>query len=178
MYNKEVLAEFIYRQNKDTWQFLKEKTLFSSPEVGFLYNNSLRSGFLNSLDRCSSDDSFWLCRTGDIICYLADWGDNIAEGIIFTDTTMYVHSPKNKDKNFDIDYNQIAKLKRDHDGKRIVIEPTWSSANYIIDTKLWRKSSIHDFLQFASGKNRFSNERILDIHLETMQGRTVRELIS
>ena len=105
--NKSVLEEFIYRMAQDTNQhtLLPIKKFWASPVTGYSFNHSLPEKFTTVLCK----QSFFTSSKSDIICIFGDW-ETVAEGIIFTSDTLYVNSPKNKDKSFSVKYNEIHRL--------------------------------------------------------------------
>ena len=169
MQTKEVLAEFIFLLDK-SYSFSLGSSLWSSPVKGFSHNNSLPSKFMKELKKSN------LLSEGidNVICVLGDW-ESVAEGIIFTDRAIYVNSPKNKDKKFKVRYDEIKSLIyvppfRD-EKPTLGIETT--KDYFIINTALWSKRDIHDFLQFACEKYEFDDEnreKIAHMHLEKASG--------
>lgn len=149
-FRKEVLAEFIFSLNKLS-SFMCKSPVQSSPCVGFAYNNSLPKEFVENLLTIKMiPDS-----ESSIICILADWS-NVAEGIIFTDMAIYLNTPNNTEKKFYVLYKEIKSLKYNPNIPSLVIET--NSESHIIDTALWSKRNIHDYLQFAAGSFKFDSK--------------------
>lgn len=168
MDRKQVLAEFICKIGRE-FGFLAYSSMWSSPVTGFSYDNSLPKKFMQQLSK-----GFSIPEGKDaVICVLADW-ESIAEGIVFTDRAMYVSSPKNKDKQFRVQYNEITDLTYWTDPPRLSIE---TRNNYFsVTTKTWSKRNIHDFLQFATRQYAFEDEhkeRITAWELSKAQGASV-----
>lgn len=168
MHSKEVLAEFIYKLNEET-AFLLQGTTWSYPCVGFLYNHSLPSSFMRDLEnkKILKED------VKSVICVLGDW-QNVAEGIVFTDQAIYVASPKNKeDKKFRLSYNEIKETAY-YTNPELDIVTDWGT--YIINTPIWNKRNIHDFLEFAREAYEFTKknkEIIMQIELGEEDGKSV-----
>ena len=102
---KAIIEEFIYRLVKDANQntILKNKVFqWASPIIGFSYDNSLPSKFVQELLK----KPFFKENKDKIICVMGEW-DSVAEGIILTDESIYVNSPKNKDKQYSVRYDKI-----------------------------------------------------------------------
>lgn len=173
MHSKDVLSEFIYKLNEKN-VFLRESSLFSSPVVGFSYNNSLPKFFLREIEY----ENLIKETVDDVICILGDW-DVVVEGIIFTDQAMYVRSPKNKqDKRFSVRYDRINKIKYYTNPKLEIYE---GGLKYIIDHPIWSKRNINDFLEFACGTYGFSKKNIdiiSGIKLESANGNNVGAIVS
>lgn len=173
--DKTVLEEFIYRMAKDT----KQHTLlysggWSSPVVGFSFDNSLPSKFTSALSKAS----FFNESISDIICVFGDW-PSVAEGIIFTANRMYVNSPKNKDRSFSIKYKDISRLGYYRDLPMLRIDV--SDKSYTITSELWSKRFIYNFLQFASSQNHFledDEDDILALNLNSSKNQNVSSYIS
>lgn len=168
MHSKEVLAEFIYKLNR-TSCFSCGGRGWSAPVDGFLHDNSLPRKFLKDLQKKK------LLSEGvdAVICILGDW-ESVAEGIIFTDRAIYVNSPKNEDNKFKARYDEITDLIYSPDIPRLIIET--EKDDFMLDTKLWSKRCVHDFLQFACKKYDFdleNEEDIVNIKLENVQGENV-----
>ena len=168
MHDKATLAEFICALNETSY-FSCGDSFWSVPALGFSHNNSLPHKFMEALRK-----SKMLSEGCDaVICVLADW-ESVAEGIIFTDRAMYVNSPKNEDKKFKVRYDEITDLIYLSSVPKLCIET--EKDYFTINTKLWSKRNIHDFLQFACGKYDFDDEhkeKIRNIHLEKAAGADV-----
>lgn len=156
--NKSILEEFIYRMAQNTKQhtLLPIKKLWSMPIVGYSFNYSLPEKFTVALCK----QSFFKEAKSDIICVFGDW-DSVAEGIIFTTSTLYVNSPKNKDKQFSVKYSEIHRLGYYRDPAMLRID--LGDKVYTITTELWSKRFIYNFLQFASSQNHFLEDDMDDI---------------
>jgi len=178
MHSKKVLAEFIYKLNQVGRFFLKAP-MWSDPVVGFSYDDSLPSKFMSALDDKNLIDE----GLDSVICVLGDW-ENVAEGIIFTDRALYLNSPKNKDKSckkFMVRYDDITDLKYDSHPELpdVTIYTSWDI--YVINTDLWSKRSIHDFLQFATERYKFfsrNKDSIESIFLDSADYNSVGMLAS
>lgn len=165
MHKKEVLEEFIFKQNKVDG-FSCGSTLWSSPVLGFSYDNSLPKKFVSELRKQSMITE----GTDAIICVMADW-ETVAEGIVLTDRAIYVNSPKNEDKRFKVRYDEITDLVYLSDPPKLGIST--EDHYYEVTTKLWSKRALHDFLQFASSQYGFDDkheEEIKEIYLEKAGG--------
>ena len=170
MHSKDVLAEFILKLNQ-TNPFRCGSTMWSCPVIGFSYDHSLPSKFLKDLH------SKGIISEGmdSIICILGDW-ESVAEGIIFTDSAIYVNSPKNDDEPFKVRYDDITDLSYLSTAELIIVT---RAHLFSITTKLWSKRNIYDFLQFASEKYKFeckNKNEIAEIRLEETTGLTVASL--
>lgn len=168
MHSKEVLAEFAYKLN-ETRGFNIDRILWSDPYCGFLYDNSLPSKFMESLEKKNIISE----GMDKIVCVLADWKEAGSEGIIFTDRAIYVDSPKNSLKKFKVRYDDILKLDyyKSAYGPEVSIDT--DQRIYPISNKLWSKRSIYDFLQFATQKYEFDiqdKKEINNISLQTVGG--------
>ena len=78
---------------------------------------------------------------------MGDW-DGVAEGIILTNKAIYVNSPKNKDKQFSVKYNEITRLAYYRNPAILRIEA--EDKTYTITTELWSKRCLYNFLQFTT----------------------------
>lgn len=174
--NKSVLEEFIYRMAQDTNQhtLLPIKKFWARPVTGYSFDHSLPEKFTTILCK----QSFFTSSKSDIICIFGDW-ETVAEGIIFTSNTLYVNSPKNKDKSFSVKYNEIHRLGYYRDPAMLRID--LGDTVYTINTELWSKRFIYNFLQFASAKNHFledDQDDILAISLNSNHSDTVSSYIA
>lgn len=167
MQNKETLEEFIYSLDEiSTFNCNVSIWSWSAPVKGFSYNNSLPSKFCEDLRKKK------LISEGidSIICILGDW-ESTAEGIVFTDRSMYMNSPKNEDREFRVQYDEIVDLVYKPHIPSLTIKTQYLS--YTINTRLWSKRNIFDFLQFACERYNFDSERsqaIRNIHLKKANG--------
>lgn len=182
--DKDVLAEFLYRLNVEN-QFLLETPLWSSPQAGFLYDGSFPRDFSTDFIKSLSEKKI-VPASEDIIGVLADWG-NIAEGFIFTDKALYVNSQKNKMNkargkvSFTVRYDQIDKLCYQRNGDTIILGVESKDEANLIDSQIWSKLKMYDFLQFAAGKFEFSDKyraKIMQLRLNTADGHDVAEIVS
>lgn len=129
--------------------FIK-KTLFSDPELGYSYNNTLAISFINAFARLGMLQE----STSDIICTMADWGYgmDIPEGIIFTSEAMYVNTPKNNGyRRFMARYNDITDMEYYPASAHLRIKVSNGNA-YWLKTPLWSKKRIARFLEYASNE--------------------------
>ena len=174
---KAIIEEFIYRLVKDANQntILKNKVFqWSSPVIGFSYDKTLPSKFVNEL----SKKTFFKETKEDIICIMGDW-DSVAEGIILTSESIYVNTPKNKDKQFSVKYNKISRLAYYRNPAMLRIEV--EDKTYTITTELWSKRCLYNFLQFATYGNHFlrdDEDKILSLSLDSINDENVQDYIS
>ena len=174
---KAIIEEFIYRLVKDANQntILKNKVFqWSSPVIGFSYDKTLPSKFVNEL----SKKTFFNETKEDIICIMGDW-DSVAEGIILTSESIYVNTPKNKDKQFSVKYNKISRLAYYRNPAMLRIEV--EDKTYTITTELWSKRCLYNFLQFATYGNHFlrdDEDKILSLSLDSINDENVQDYIS
>lgn len=174
---KVIIEEFIYKlKNNMNQNIILQNKLFqwSSPVVGFSYNKSLPSKFVKEL--CKKD--FFKETANNIICIMGDW-ENVAEGIILTNETIYVNSPKNKDKPFSVKYEKIKRLAYYRDPEMLRIET--GNKTFTITTELWNKRFLYNFLQFATYGNNFikdDEDSILSISLDCINEENVQDYIA
>lgn len=174
MHTKEILAEFIFNQNQNS-RFFCGKKFWSDPESYFSHCGDITSELCKKI----REGGYYTGDKNNIICLLADWKGVPYEGILFSDTTMYVNSPKNKDKRFSVRYDEITQLNYFPQEPSLTIST--KEHLFRIDTDLWSKLNIHDFLQFASEAYRFHSKRkeeVNQIKLETLNGKTVGAFIA
>ena len=167
MHTKAVLAEFIYKLNEAN-RFKCQKVRWSSPQVGFDFNHSLLEKFMKELKKSNIISE----GTSNIICILGDW-DCVAEGIIFTDRAMYVNSPKNSDKMFKVRYDEINDLNY---YSPFYLQIKTGKKTFYLDTDIWSKRNVYDFLQFARGYydfNSVNKQKIENIILKNCNGESV-----
>ena len=149
MLDKKTLGEFIYKLDAAN-TFLRKTSLWSAPVKGFSYDNSLPAKYMEALKK----ETWFKDNPEDVICILGDW-ESVAEGIVFTDKTVYLSSPKNSEKKFKVSYKEITSLNYNKDVPKLtIITP---KKNYTIDTNIWSKLNIYAFLQFASENDAFPN---------------------
>lgn len=178
MHSQKVLAEFIYKLDQSHSFHIKD-SFWSSPSVYFACD---RSGMRSGIKRGLTGDGFYVGEDEDqFICELSDWGALTGyEGIFFTDTSLYVNSPKNKkNKKFKVRYDDISWMYYSVVDKDLTIN-TKNSDYFTIHYDIWSKRSIHDFLQFAIGKYEFSDanhEDICNIILDSAGGIRVGDMI-
>ena len=176
MHDKNLLSEFIYNlQLVGPRLYLPQPVIaWSHPVAGFAYDNSLPTKIVDEIKKqhlISEDIS-------SIICILADW-EEVLEGIIFTDKSIYVKSPKNKDNVFHVSYDEIKRLVYFQNPP--ILRIGCDSKTYTIDTKLWGKCFIYNFLQFACCENHFHEDyksAILNINLKWCDNKSVEKIIS
>lgn len=184
MHSKKVLAEFIYELNKiKPFEISQPLLSWSNPKVGFVYDHSLPWSFINEL----ANKDIITEGTDNVIAVLADW-EKTPEGIIFTDRAIYVNSPKNKaGKEFKVRYNDITSLYYADYTPALWIRTDNLTDTYtshlpkVIDTKLWNKLNIHDFLQFATEEYEFYERRrneIKSISIWTDDGTALQQVSS
>ena len=160
MQRKKMLEEFIYKLD-DRNTFRCKAPMWSSPIKGFSYSNTLPAKYMKSL----TEKDWFSEKKSDVICILGDW-ETVAEGIIFTDKALYLSSPKNSEKKFKVHYSDIIALNYNKNVPKLTIKTEKTS--YVIDTEMWSKINIYDFLQFACELYEFSDknkELILGIDL-------------
>ena len=162
---KTVLAEFIYKLGTEVSYFYCGGYKWSYPSCGYSYNDSLPSKFMVALGK--SD----ILREplADVICVLGDW-ESVVEGIVFTGKSLYVKTPKNKSNpEFHLSYDEITGLDLVAGSGNLII---WKNrVSYTIDTRMWNRQAIFDFLQFATGTFAFaetSRERVGNVRLSTL----------
>lgn len=174
---KTIIEEFIYRLVKDANQntILKNNVFqWSCPVIGFSYDKTLPPKFVKELVK----KEFFKETKDSIICIMGDW-DGVAEGIILTNKAIYVNSPKNKDKQFSVKYNEITRLAYYRNPAILRIEA--EDKTYTITTELWSKRCLYNFLQFATYRNHFlkdDEDKILSLSLDSINDENVQDYIS
>ena len=174
--SKETLSEFAYKLVHEAHQntvLIHKNIQWSVPVVGFAHNKSLPEKFMKVLSKAD----FFKEDLSSVVCVFGDW-ETVAEGIIFTDTSVYVHSPKNKDKDFRVKYGDIVRLSYYRNPPILRIET--KEKTYTISTNLWSKKTIYNYLQFATCRNRFSEadeDVILAMELQTAQKKNVYDYL-
>ncbi len=171
--SKNVLEEVIYKIDKAS-PFLLDQKMWSNPTVGFSYNQSIKSAFIDALR------SINIIRESldNVICVLGDW-ESVAEGIVFTDKAMYVNSPKNETKRFSVRYNEIDELTYYSASAELKIVS--NEREYYVTTKLWSKRNINIFLQFVTGTavlDSVDQKRIKNIKVEAAENKDLSALIA
>ena len=118
--------------------FLIKTTLWSSPSVGFSYNSSFDSDAFNSVVKGTLRDE----KPEDIIALLCDWV-SVSEGIFFTKDKIFVKSPKNSERSFCVNYNDIDQLRYGNSILKII---DYDGKIHTIDHPMFSKRNIYEFL--------------------------------
>lgn len=175
MLTKEALEEIIWKINEKQ-PFSIKSSMWSNPTVCFAYPEHTDT---------NEGDLFWIkvqlsgiiSKAENIICLLGDWS-NVAEGIFFTDKTLYVNTPKNSMKKFKVKYSNITGLEYSDAGNpelKIITE----RQKYVIDTTMWSKRNINIFLQIVTGINNLTFEekkRIKNIYIKTLENKSLLDI--
>ena len=136
-------AKIIYKIEK-RGTFMNEQSFlsWSAPAIGFSYDRSMDTALLDMIERQILKES----ETKDsVICYLSDW-TNIAEGIIFTQSTIYVHTPKNVN-NFCCMYSSIRHVISVNAKNKQALQIHDVEGNvYVINSHMFRLDNIKTYL--------------------------------
>jgi hypothetical protein len=124
------------------------------PEAGFLLDKTLKPKLHDEIvNKVLKDHPGQHIEIG----YLWDWGLG-AEGIAFTDTALFVTSPKNSER-FSVSYDLLesATYERVADKSEKITLTTISGTRYLLDSSLCKLPAINSFLQTVIAMNEVSH---------------------
>lgn len=144
---KVTLEKLIYDINQED-SIRREWGSFSwcVPAVGFSYD---KSRDIKLMDKIMTDIVKGRAKRSNIICYLSDW-ENVADGIVFSENAIFVKTPKNKDKEFYIKYEDIDFTYYNNEGSEPKLEIiTKIGPTKVISYGIFSRKKIGEFLDQA-----------------------------